>query len=61
VVLDTVSGSVVVPKEICRSEVSKACQAGEDAIDAMYTSWVDLIPEDSKVRVQFFHECSIHV
>lgn len=52
VVLDTVSGGVVVPKEICRSEVSKACQAGEDAIEAMYTSWVDLIPEDSKAMIE---------
>jgi len=57
VVLDTVSGNIIVPKEVSRSEVASACQLGDDAIEAMYNTWMNQIPEDSKVRKYLLHTC----
>ena len=51
VVLDTISGNIVISKEASRSEVSRACQGGDDAIEEMFTTWLDQVPLDSKVRI----------
>lgn len=59
VVLDTVSGNIIVSKEVSKSQVNQACQGGDDAIETMYSMWVDQIPEDSKVRLQHFIDISL--
>ena len=50
VVLDSISGNIVVTKEQSRSEVMMASQRGEDAIkDLFERNWLERIPPESKV------------
>mmetsp|Transcript_760 Transcript_760/g.1304 ORF Transcript_760/g.1304 Transcript_760/m.1304 type:complete len:849 (-) Transcript_760:1998-4544(-) len=48
VVLDVISGNVVVAPEICRNEISHACQYGDGAIENLFMEWLEQIPRDSK-------------
>lgn len=49
VVLDPISGKVVVPQELSRSEVMKACQGGDQAIERLLQNqWLERVPEESK-------------
>jgi len=52
IVLDTISGAIVVGKEDTRFEVGTACQHGDDAIKNMFSMWSDRIPEESKEIVE---------
>ena len=50
IVVDSISGSVVVPKEQARSEVSQACLKGDLAIEHLLENeWFERIPAESKV------------
>ena len=48
VVLDAMSGHVVVPKEETRRDVMQACQRGDDGIEEMLDSWIARIPQESQ-------------
>lgn len=48
VILDSMSGQIVASVEQSRSEVMQACQRGDEGIEAMFQSWLDRIPDDSK-------------
>ena len=48
VVIDTISGRVVVAQDESRKEVHQACQMGEQAIERLFNSWLENIPEESK-------------
>jgi thiol-disulfide isomerase/thioredoxin len=48
VVLDAMSGQVVVPADASRGEVSQACSRGESAIEALLQSWLSRIPPESQ-------------
>jgi thiol-disulfide isomerase/thioredoxin len=48
VILDAMSGQIVCSTEQSRTEVMQACQRGDEGIEAMFKSWLDRIPNDSK-------------
>jgi thiol-disulfide isomerase/thioredoxin len=48
VVLDAMSGQVVVPADASRGEVSQACSRGESGIEALLQSWLSRIPPESQ-------------
>ena len=48
VVLDALSGRIVVSQEESRREVHQACSIGEQAIERLFNSWLDKVPEESK-------------
>jgi hypothetical protein len=48
VVLDAVSGQVVVPANQSRQEVATACNGGEQGIEAMIDSWLERTPQESR-------------
>ena len=49
IVLDAITGAVVVPADQSRSEVAIACQKGDDAITELVTNrWVQSLPPESK-------------
>jgi Thioredoxin-like/PUB domain len=48
VVLDAMSGQVVVSPADSRTEVVNACNRGDDAIEAMFSSWMDQLPTETK-------------
>jgi thiol-disulfide isomerase/thioredoxin len=48
VVLDAMSGQVVVAADASRGEVSQACSRGESAIEALLQSWLSRIPFESQ-------------
>ena len=48
VVLDPVSGQVVVPGSVSRQEFMGACQRGEAAIENLFIEWVDRVPAGTK-------------
>jgi Thioredoxin-like len=48
VVLDAMSGQVVVSTADSRAEVVNACNRGDDAIQAMFSSWMDRLPTETK-------------
>lgn len=49
VVLDTISGSIVVPAEHSREDVTKACRGGEESIEQLLeNNWFQCIPVESK-------------
>lgn len=48
VVLDAMSDQVVVSTADSRAEVVNACNRGDDAIEAMFTSWIDRLPTETK-------------
>ena len=47
VVLDAVSGQVVIPVSQSRSEVMRACQGGDLSIEAMMESWLERTPPET--------------
>lgn len=48
VVLDAMSGQVVVPADASRGEVSQACSRGESGLEALLQSWLSRIPPESQ-------------
>ena len=48
VVLDSVSGQIVVPPDRSRQMVHQSCQRGDDEIERLFQTWVDLAPAESK-------------
>eukprot|EP00934_Nitzschia_sp_Nitz4_P008147 Nitzschia sp. Nitz4//scaffold374_size14026//5689//8782//NITZ4_008959-RA/size14026-augustus-gene-0.11-mRNA-1//1//CDS//3329549623//8137//frame0 len=48
VILDAVSGQVVVPPNDARNDVVRACQGGEETIEQMLESWFQRVPQESK-------------
>jgi hypothetical protein len=52
VILDAMSGRVVVSKDVSRREVIQACQRGEAAIESLLKDWLDRVPTDSKEMLQ---------
>jgi hypothetical protein len=50
VVLDAMSGQIVIPMSETRGEVMKACQGGDDRIEVMLQSWIARIPQESQVQ-----------
>lgn len=47
VVLDSLSGRIIVSEE-SRREVHQACNMGDQAIERLFNSWLDKVPEESK-------------
>jgi PUB domain/Thioredoxin-like len=47
VILDTVSGQVVVPNSMARKDVHQACQRGEDSICDMFRRWLREVPAET--------------
>ncbi|KAL9184428.1 hypothetical protein ACHAXT_002514 [Thalassiosira profunda] len=52
VVLDSLSGSIVVPPDESRRHVHQACQRGEEAIERMFEGWLDRVPVESKSMLE---------
>jgi nucleoredoxin len=48
VVLDAVTGQVVVPANESRQAVGMACRGGEQAIETLLDSWLDRVPMETK-------------
>ena len=48
VVLDAMSGQVVVPADASRGEVSQACSRGDSGLEALLQSWRSRIPPESQ-------------
>lgn len=48
VVLDSMSGQIVVPASESRREVMQACQRGDEGIEQMLDSWISRIPQESQ-------------
>ena len=48
VILDSVSGQVVVPGSASRQEVMGACQRGEAAIENLFQDWIGRLPAETK-------------
>jgi Thioredoxin-like/PUB domain len=48
VILDAVSGQVVVPANQSRQEVSMACRSGEHAVESMLESWLSRVPTSTQ-------------
>jgi nucleoredoxin len=48
VVIDSLSGRIVVSPDESRREVHQACQFGEKGIERLFNSWLDKVPEESK-------------
>jgi hypothetical protein len=48
VVLDALSGRVVVPPDESRQAVAMACRSGEHAIESLLESWLERMPHDSR-------------
>jgi len=51
VIIDSLSGRIVVPPDESRREVHQACQYGEKAIERLFHSWLDKVPEESKSMI----------
>lgn len=47
-VLDAVSGQVVIPANQTRQDVMNACQRGERAIEEMLDTWLERTPQDTR-------------
>ncbi|KAL7534242.1 hypothetical protein ACHAXR_005749, partial [Thalassiosira sp. AJA248-18] len=48
VVIDSLSGRIVVSPDESRQEVHQACQRGEQAIERLFQNWLEKVPEESK-------------
>lgn len=48
VILDAVSGQVVVPGSQSREEVSMACRGGDQAIESLLESWLSMVPASTQ-------------
>lgn len=48
IVLDAMSGNIVVPASDSRREVMQACQRGDDGIEDMLESWIARTPQESQ-------------
>ena len=51
VVLDTMSGRIVVSPDESRREVHQACTMGEQAIERLFNTWLGKVPEESKAML----------
>jgi nucleoredoxin len=51
VVIDAMSGRIVVSQEDSRQEVHQACNRGEQAIEALFKTWLDKVPAESKAML----------
>ena len=52
VVLDSMSGQIVVPPDQSRQMVHQSCQRGDDAIERLFETWIDLVPAESKSMLE---------
>ncbi|EJK75569.1 hypothetical protein THAOC_02700 [Thalassiosira oceanica] len=52
VVLDSMSCQIVVPPDRSRQMVHQSCQRGEDAIEHLFKTWIDLVPAESKAMLE---------
>mmetsp|Transcript_13169 Transcript_13169/g.24217 ORF Transcript_13169/g.24217 Transcript_13169/m.24217 type:complete len:1061 (-) Transcript_13169:102-3284(-) len=48
VVIDSLSGRIVISPDDSRNAVHQACQRGEEAIEVLFQSWLDKVPAESK-------------
>ena len=48
VILDAISGNVVVPANQCRTEVVMACRRGDLEIERLMQTWLDRVPVESQ-------------
>jgi hypothetical protein len=48
VILDALTGNVVVPGDQCRGEVAVACRGGDIQVEMLLESWLDRVPSESK-------------
>jgi nucleoredoxin len=61
VILDAVSGQVVVPGDASRREVMQACQRGDEAIKAMFQDWLARVPAETTELVSMLEaSCNEH-
>jgi nucleoredoxin len=51
VVIDSLSGRIVVSPDDSRREVHQACNMGEQAIESLFKQWLDQTPEESKAML----------
>lgn len=56
VVLDTLSGEVILPGSRIRSEVMSACNQGSTAIETMFLNWLDQVPTETKDVIAMLKE-----
>ncbi len=56
-VLDSISGNIVVAQEQSRNEIMMACQGGEDEISRLFEQmWLNQVPLESKVSNCIFEK-----
>ena len=48
VVIDSMSGQIVVSPDVSRREVQMSCQRGEVAIEQLFQGWLDKVPAETK-------------
>jgi thiol-disulfide isomerase/thioredoxin len=48
IILDALSGQVVVDGRTSRGEVMQACQRGDAAVESLFDSWLTRVPQDTK-------------
>lgn len=51
IILDALSGQIVVTADQSRNEVVNACRRGESAIESLLDSWLERVPSDSKEMI----------
>ena len=51
VVIDTMSGQIAVSPDESRREVHQACSMGEQAIERLFNTWLDKVPDESKAML----------
>jgi hypothetical protein len=52
VVLDSMSGQVVVPNDMTRQQIMNACRGGDDGIISLLQDWIDRVPPETKQLVE---------
>jgi len=52
VVIDSLSGRIVVPQDESRRLVHQACQMGEPAIERLFLSWLENVPDESRSMIE---------
>ncbi|KAL7538660.1 hypothetical protein ACHAWF_006166 [Thalassiosira exigua] len=52
VVIDSISGRIVISPDDSRREVHQACQLGEKAIESLFQQWLDKVPVESKSMLE---------
>ncbi len=52
VIIDSLSGRIVVSQDESRRSIHQACQMGESAIESLYHSWLEKVPDESRSMME---------